>query len=254
MVWSIIKVVYGVAVPLPNREDENGSFTLEKDFPELKGLVTNFVPERIRDLSPFSPNKDGLILMTVPGGMIGDGVAVGRRDERAGNFMNCWSSLEAKEPGFDYSCDNKEFDPYISRTGFVHYDFDHHFKCCSKSNGKCVIFGLVYDELERNLFMDEKFDSISSSVLNRPTTIDEVNEICPELFEHDSTDYVEGKRCRWKEHKTEKRSEPGKRFSELQQVEESKKKFVDEVISEYKFLQQFPVNSYLILDDCMSCT
>jgi hypothetical protein len=251
MVWSIIKAVYGFVVPLPKKEDPYDGAPFDEDFPELKGLRIDYSPEAVSRLDYFRPNKDGMVIVRPPGGLLGGGIAVGKRDKDAGKCMNFWPAYETKDEKFDYSI--PEFIPYKSRKGFVFYDLDHSFRCCSKSNHKFVVIGLVYDELERNIFMDSRFEKISEKVLDEPTTIDEIDD---ELFRHDKEGFItpEG-RLTWGQYRTPIQSDPGVRKSQLAEVEKSKKDFVDSLAEKYPFLKRVgPAKRYLMLDDCMSCT
>jgi hypothetical protein len=112
---------------------------------------------------------------------------------------------------------------------------------------------LVYDEVERNLLLDTRFDEVCEQIFSKPGKVDDIRD---EFFQHDKQGYVtQVQNPKYREYQAEQLTELGIRKQELLTVEQSKKAFVDGLADKYPFLQQFgPPHSYLMLDDCTFCT
>lgn len=140
---------------------------------------------------------------------------------------------------------------YLSKNGKFYCELIHNFCCCSDSNNKYTIIGVIYDEIDRNLFLDEKFNTICDNVFNYPTFIKDIND---DFFQHDSREY-KSKNSKYgdPEYHSKIRSLPGERKNQLLNPHETIKNYVNLLEKEYPKLLSNP-NCYLILDDCIFCS
>lgn len=257
MVWNTIKAVYGYPVEIKTLEnysdvlDDEGLINwknLGEKFAKIKpGL--NCKPEKILNLD-FQPRQENELIQIFPPSMNGDGIAVGRRpidNSIAGKCANFWAHKDVIDTTYNYSI--PEFQHYIGKTGFHHYNLLHSYPCCSDSNGKYVIIGVTFDEIDRNIFLDKKFDEICDKVFNAPTKIENIDDI---FFQHDDKSYISPKNCEYGNYNAEIRSKPGVRKHELLSPDHTIKFYVDSFTEHYPFLGK--PSCYLMLDDCTFCT
>jgi len=139
MVWSMIKAVYGRVVDIPTDDSDyfiefyyDDTYIVNK-YPELK---LNFTPKSIRRLSRNTKASNEIVKIYK---LNGDGVMAGYRDSSCGKLMNFWSHYEKPAESFDYNI--PEFTPYKDKQGFYHYNYIHHYPCCSGNIGHKTILG-----------------------------------------------------------------------------------------------------------------
>lgn len=258
MVWKTIKAVYGYAINVTTLENKPVDLFDEDnyiDYEILCGMFNNIkqnldcTPTRILSLKD-QPTKNDQLIKVYPHSMNGDGIAVGRRPVNqsiGGKIVNCWSSQDTIDNTYDYSI--PEFDHYVDKSNFHHYNLLHTFHCCSDSMQKYVIIGVIYDEMDRNLFLDKTFDGICDKVFNIPTKVEDIED---PFFQHDSRDFISPANSVYGKYTAEIRSEPGVRKQELLNPTQSIKTYVNSFKSLYPYLGE--PNCYLMLDDCTSCT
>ena len=252
MVWNTIKAVYGYKVNINNLRKnltEDG-FLDRSAFEELfENIPSDLAPERISKLNSMPESNNDLILVYPPG-MNDDGIAVGRRpitNTLKDKFVNAWHASDTIEENFDYSI--PEFEHYKDRNNLHHYKLFHYFSCCSDSASKYVIIGVTYDEVDRNLFLDEKFDSVCDKVFNVPTKIDDIDD---DFFQYDCKEYKSDKTARYGSHNATIQSNPTLRKTELLNPNTTIVSYVNNLRTLYPNLEE-PA-CYLMLDDCTFCT
>ena len=296
MVWSTIGAIYGYLVKLDDikekledeNDDDNYIYVNDKDIVEHFELTkSDYIPQKITDLNRKTNSKDENDVITIRR-INHSGIAVGTR-VTTNKCMNFWAGCEVINESFDYSI--PEFDVYKDRDGFRHYEFIHRMRCCSKSYDKYAIIGVMYDSLDRNLFLDKKFDDHCDQVFNFPTLVCALDD---ELFQHDHKNYnsnlekeiktyksesdnedsgsgdchesdsdnsdkedltksVKKNVLRYGVYKSKKLDMPNIRKRELLNVPKSVKDFVDSLKKDNKKLFMYP-NCYLVMDDCTFCT
>ena len=239
MVWQTIKAVYGYCVDVTDCLDEEDCIDTEKiknKYGDIKDGL-NCCPKIISTLRTSTKYDNKLIRLSNWCG----GVAVGTRKGNERGIIR---------EDFDYSI--PEFEHYRDKNGYHHYELTHNFCCCSDSRAKYMIIGVTYNEVDRSLFLDNRFDDVCDDVFNKPTKI---NDISDEFFQHDSRNFKSvDADCKYGKYEAEIHSSPNVRKQELLNPPESVVKYVDNFASIYLHPDFVSANCYLMLDDCVSCT
>jgi hypothetical protein len=201
-----------------------------------------YTPSRILTLNDISTDPNELIKIQH---FNQSGISVGYYD------INNKNKIIKND--YDYSIE--EFEHYTDKNNFHHYQLIHKYQCCSKSSNTFSIIGLQYDEIDRNLFLDKYFDDICTQVFNYPTLIKSIDDV---IFQCDSR-YYDSKKdenviLKYGQYNAKIQSLPGIRKQELLNVPSSVKNYVDNIKKKNIYFKNMIPQSYLVMDDCISCS
>lgn len=253
MVWQTIKAVYGYVVDIDSLENppENLFEECDDGYKYINhGAIANMFENKLNCVPTVTSNmnytsSENNELLKIFSSMNEDDIEVEKKQINnilIKKFINIWNAEKHTIP---------EFKHYKDKSGINHYKLLHTFSCCSNSQSKYVIIGATFDEMDRNLFLDTKFDEICENVFNIPTKIQDIGDL---FFQHDHKNKSSPKISEDDEYIAKICSLPNVRKNQLLNPNTSIETYVKSLGLKYPSILKNNPECYLMLDDCIWCT